>query len=67
VVEYLLNKGKALSSNPSPTKKEKKFFPHYVAQAGLKLTTLPASAENVLGFKVCATMPSSKSFFTNKI
>ena len=31
---------------------------HSVDQAGLKLRNLPASASQVLGLKVCATMPS---------
>jgi hypothetical protein len=30
---------------------------HSVDQAGLKLRNLPASASQVLGLKVCATMP----------
>jgi len=33
---------------------------HSVAQAGLKLRNLPASASQVLGLKACATTPGSK-------
>jgi hypothetical protein len=33
---------------------------HFVDQAGLKLRNLPASASQVLGLKVCATIPGYK-------
>jgi hypothetical protein len=36
---------------------------HYVAQAGLELSNLPAAASQVLGFHVCATMPGSGIIF----
>jgi hypothetical protein len=34
---------------------------HFVDQAGLELRNLPASASQVLGLKVCTTMPGSHS------
>jgi hypothetical protein len=36
---------------------------HFVDQAGLKLRNLPASGSQMLGSKVCATMPGSHTFF----
>jgi hypothetical protein len=36
---------------------------HFVEQAGLELRNLPASASQVLGLKVCATMPGPLWFF----
>jgi hypothetical protein len=36
---------------------------HSVEQAGLELRNLPASASQVLGLKVCATMPGQKFVF----
>jgi hypothetical protein len=38
---------------------------HFVDQAGLELRNPPASASQVLGLKVCATMPG-KSMFSAK-
>jgi hypothetical protein len=39
---------------------------HFVDQAGLKLRNPPASASQVLGLKVCATMPGhSDTFYTS--
>lgn len=38
---------------------------HPVAEASLKLRDLPASDSQVLGLKVCATMPSFGRLFLN--
>jgi hypothetical protein len=44
---------------------------HFVDQAGLELRNLLASASQVLGLKVCATMSGYKdifkTFYTNKL
>jgi hypothetical protein len=36
---------------------------HFVDQAGLELRNLPASASQMLGLKVCATMPGYLFYF----
>ena len=36
---------------------------HFVDQAGLKLRNPPASTSQVLGLKVCATMPGNINIF----
>jgi hypothetical protein len=40
---------------------------HSVDQAGLELRNPPAPASQVLGLKVCATMPSQKYDFYNHV
>jgi hypothetical protein len=37
---------------------------HFVDQAGLELRNPPASASQVLGLKVCATMPGTYFYIT---
>ena len=39
---------------------------HSVAQAGLKLRNLPASASQVLGLKMCATTAWETFYFTEQ-
>jgi hypothetical protein len=39
---------------------------HFVNQAGLELRNLPASASQVLGSKMCATMPGAYNILNRK-